>query len=180
MTKPYFEPLTIDGMRVDFAHLQPFRFTVLTKHRPDGVVIGVRYSNHCFTEIFHPSRHRPDMPVVWDRQQMRVFSQSRYDQSFRLRHIIEGWPASDVFYTPEANFVRIEPPGATEASEYRVYFRVRRDRSDECDVKLFVESAYCPEPTKRSLTKAQMTRVRFAVLIDKTTRGEALNFHYKK
>lgn len=180
MTKPYFEPLIVAGERVDFAHLEPFKFIVSTKHRPDGVVIGVRFSNHCFSDKFHATRHSTEATVVWDRQQRRVFSHSRYGQSFRLRDIIEGLPTADVFYTPEANFVRIVSAGAEGTLEYRVYFRVKKDPGEECDVKLFVESAYSPEDGKRKQTPMHMTRVRFALLIDKTLRGEALKFHYKK
>ncbi len=44
---------------------------------------------------------------------------------------------------------------------------------------LFVESAYSPK-TGQGLAPTHMSKVRFAVLVDKTLRGEKLKFHHKR
>lgn len=179
MTKSYFPTLLVGGVPVNFAHLEPFQFTMVTDARPKGAVIDVRFSNHCFSESYDTARH-PDPVDVWDRGQRRAFDQSRYDLSLGLPGLISGLPGAVVYHTPEANFVRIVAPGANGPDEYRIYFNVKRGGVRNCDVSLFVESAYPPDFGKAVLGPAKMTKVRFALLVDKTLRGEKLRFHYRR
>jgi len=177
--KPFFAPLLVAGQTIDFAHLEPFQFTIATTARPKGAVVDVRFSNHCFSDAYDPARH-PNPVDVWDRGQRRAFDQSRYDLSRGLKPIIEALPAASVFQTPEANFVRIVPPG-DDAQEYRIYFNVKRGGGAvDADVSLFVESAYYPDGRKPLLKPSQMTKVKFALLVDKTVRGEKLRFQYRR
>jgi hypothetical protein len=180
MSRSYFPTLLVGGATVNFDHLEPFQFEMVTQARPKGAVIDVRFSNHCFSVAYDADRHQADVVDVWDRGQRRVFDQERYELSRGLRAIIEGLPSAPVFQTPEANFVRIVAPGGNGPEEYRVYFNARRDRERGCDVSLFVESAYAPDCQSAVLKTAQLTKVRFAVLIDKTIRGEKLRFQYKR
>jgi len=181
MSKPFFPTLLVDGAPVNFDHLEPFQFVMETQTRPKGAKINVRFSNHCFSESYDAALHPEPVIDVWDRGQRRVFNQGRYNLSFGLRDIIEGLPNAHVYHTPEANFVRIVPPGGNGDSEYRVYFNAKRGGGrGECDVSLFVESAYSPDFGKQVLKPAQMTKVRFAILVDKTIRGEKLRFQYKR
>jgi hypothetical protein len=180
MAKPFFPTLMVGGAPVGFAHLEPLQFTMETEVRPKGAVIDVRFSNHCFSEGYDPELH-PDPVDVWDRGQRRAFDQGRYELSLGLPAIIAGLPTAVVYLTPEANFVRIMAPGANGDDEYRVYFNVKRGgRQPACDVSLFVESGYSPVGAKQILKPAQMTKVRFAILVDKTLRGEKLRFQYKR
>lgn len=171
---PYFPPLVVDGQTVAFDHLEPFQFEMASQVRPSGVVIDVRFSNHCFSESFDPARHAELVVEVWDGPRRRVFCPVRYGQSFDLRELVKSLPTAQVFQTPELNFVRIA------GSDYRMFFRVRRAAAGENHhVKLFVESAYSPE-AGQALAPARMSKVRFAVLVDKTLRGEKLKFHHKR
>lgn len=181
MAKPFFPTLLIDGAPVNFDHLEPFQFVMETQTRPKGAVIDVRFSNHCFSESYDAALHPDPVVDVWDRGQRRVFNQARYDLSFGLRAILEGLPNAQVYHTPEANFVRIVAPDGNGPDEYRVYFNAKRGGGrGDCDVSLFVESAYAPDFGKQVLKPAQMTKVRFALLVDKTIRGEKLRFQYKR
>lgn len=63
--------------------------------------------------------------------------------------------------------------------DYRASFRIRRNGDADVDLKLFVESAYSSEGGK-GLAVAHMSKVRFAVLVDKTLKGEKLKFHRKR
>ncbi len=182
MSKPFFPTLLVGGAPIGFDHLEPFQFAMVTEARPKGALIDVRFSNHCFSEAYDAARHSDPVVDVWDRGQRRVFDQLRYDLSFGLRDIIEGLPNAPVYQTPEANFVRILAPGANGPDEYRVYFNAKRGGGGrgDCDVSLFVESAYPPDFAKQVLKPAQMTKVRFAILVDKTFRGEKLRFQYKR
>lgn len=166
--------------RFDFDHLAPFSFTVPTRLRPRGATIDVRFSNHCYSESYDAAIHGPDSVLVWDRGRRRVFSLDRYIQSRRLRGIVEGFPSARIYHTPEANFVRIVPNEPAVGGEYRVYFNLKPGKDQSCNVRLFVESAYPATDLRRPLLPAHMTRVRFALLIDKVMKGERLAFHYKR
>ena len=171
--------LLVAGAPVNFSHLEPFEFLVTTEARPGGATVDVRFSNHCFSDAYNAAIHAAPIADVWDRGQRRVFCPQRYDLSLGLRNIIEALPASPVFLTPEANFVRILMPGDNGIGEYRVYFNAKRGR-DGSDVSLFIESAYTPDFSKQVLKPTQMTKVRFSVLVDKTIRGEKIKFQYKR
>ena len=181
MSKPFFPPLLVAGAFVEFAHLEPFQFMVVTEARPGGATIDVRFSNHCFSEAYDENHHTGPIVDVWDRGQRRIFSQDRYDLSLDLKGIVETFATGPVFQTPEANFVRVVAPGKNGPAEYRVYFNAKRGGGQGVsDVSLFIESAYAPNPAKQVLSTARMTKVRFAVLVDKTIRGEKLRFQYKR
>lgn len=171
----------VGGEAISFTHLEPFQFSVNTQLRPGGARIDVRFSNHCFSEAYQPTRHQGAVTDIWDRGQRRVFSPARYDLSLGLRAIIEALPSSPIYLTPEANFVRIMRAGSNGPDEYRVYVNARRGAAAHgCDVLLFVESDYAREAGKAMLGPAQLTKVRFALLVDKIIRGEKLRFHHKK
>jgi len=152
---------------------------MVTQSRPRGETIGIRYSNHCFSEVFDAERHGADRTTVWDGPRRRVFCPIRYGLSLGLPHIMAGLPGAHVYQTPEANFLRIGARADGGAGDYRVFFRIRRNGNADVDLKLFVESAYCPEAGK-GLAVAHMSKVRFAVLVDKTLKGEKLRFHRKR
>lgn len=176
--KSFFPPLVVGGQPIDLTHLEPFQFVMNTAARPGGAIVDVRFSNHCFSDTYDAKRH-PEPVDVWDRGQRRAFDRERYDLSLGLRPVIEALPAASVFYTPESNFVRIVPPG--EEAEYRIYFNVKRGGGPvAADVSLFIESAYRPDGRKHVLRPAQMTKVKFALLVDKTVRGERLSFQYRR
>lgn len=179
MTNPFFPTLIVDGQPVNFDHLQPFQFVMATAARPNGATIDVRFSNHCFSEAYDAERHPEPLVEVWDGTRRRVFSQARFDLSLGLRNIVEALPTSNVYHTPEANFVKMVPPGGNGPEEYRIYFNAKRG-GGRGDVSLYVESAYCPDFGKQILKPAQMSKVRFAVLVDKTIKGEKLRFHHKR
>lgn len=177
---PFFPPLMVAGASISFAHLEPFQFTVCTQDRPNGAVIDVRFSNHCFSETYDAQRHL-DPVDVWDGQKRRAFDEARYRFSFSLPAIVAALPTSPIYLTPEANFVRIVAPDAAgNDREYRVFFNAKRGGGiSGIDMSLFVESAYAPDPG-RALQPRQMTKVRFALLVDKIVRGERPRFQYKR
>lgn len=179
MAKSFFPTLLVAGAPVNFNHLEPFQFLVATEARPGGATIDVRFSNHCFSKAYNAAIHVAPIVDVWDRGQHRVFNQQRYDLSLGLRNVVEALPTSPIFLTPEANFVRIVTPSGNGTNEYRVYFNAKHGH-DTSDVSLFIESAYPPDFSKQVLKPSQMTKVRFAVLIDKTIRGEKIKFQHKR
>lgn len=177
---PYFLPLQVGRDTATFAHLEPMTLVVSTDTKPSGVRIDVVFSNHCFSDTFDPDVHTGAVVDVWDGQRRRVFDQLRYDLSLALPGIVRDLPTSPVFRTPEANFVRIAaPPAGIPGTDYRMFFRLKRERAQQFDLKMRVESAYSPSPAE-ALSASAMTKVRFRVLVDKTFRGEPISFHQKR
>ena len=177
--RPYFPALVVGDQPVAFAHLEPFKLQMATQARPDGLMIDVRFTNHCFSETYGPAKH-PAPVDVWDGGRRRVFCPTRYALSAALPGIINGLPGATVFQTPEANFVRIDLRNDGLAGDYRVFFRIKRaGAAEDHQLKLVVESAYSPDEGQ-ALAARSMSKVRFAVLVDKTLRGEKLKFHHKR
>jgi len=164
--------LTVDGEAVDFTHLEPFEFRCVTEGRPAGAVIAVHFSNHCFTEAYDPEKHE-GRPIVLDgRERERAFCPVRYQLSLKLPDLVLALPESQVFLTPEANFVRVQ---LDDGAEYRMYFNMRRVApGGDHDLRMFVESAYPPDG--RALPTRRMQKVRFKVVVDKLLRNEKLRF----
>ena len=177
----YFKPLLVGGSNVTFEHLEPTRVIVPTETRPDGVRIDVVFSNHCFSEVFDPALHTGAVVDVWDGRVRRVFDPVRYALSAALPGIVQSLPNSPVFRTPEANSVRITvlPPAGASGTDYRMFFRLKKESGPDCDLKMRVESAYSPTAGQVLATSA-MTKVRFKLLVDKTFRGERISFHQKR
>lgn len=152
---------------------------VPTAAKPAGVRIDVVFSNHCFSETFDPAVHTGPVIDVWDGAKRRVFDHTRFGLSATLPGIVQGLPTSPVFRTPEANFVRITMQPGAPGVDYRMFFRLQRARSADFDLKMHVESAYSPDAA-HAVSAADMTKVRFVVLVDKTLRGEKISRHYKR
>lgn len=177
--RPYFPSLVVDGAPVTFAHLEPLQVPMTTLARPQGLIIEARFSNHCFSERFDPAAH-PHPVDVWDRGSRRVFCPVRYELSKAFPAIVAALPTAHVYQTPETNFVRITVRHDGVEGEYRMFFRLKRVAPGAAhQLELFVESAYAPGQNQ-GLPARRMTKVRFALLVDKTLRGEKLRFHQKR
>lgn len=164
--------LAVDGEAVDFTHLEPFTFTCVTEGRPDGAVISVSFSNHCFTESFVPEAHEGRPTMRDDRGRERAFCPVRYGLSLRLPELVRALPAGQVFQTPEANYVRVQ---LDDGLEYRMYFNIRRaPPGSDHHLRMFVESAYPPDG--RALATRRMQKVRFKLVVDKLLKNQKLRF----
>ncbi len=178
--RPYFPPLVVGEKEFAFSHLEPIGLVVPTKGKLDGVRIDVLFSNHCFSESFDPAIHTGEVVDVWDGGRRRVFDRVRYDLSAALPGIVEGLPGSPVFRTPEANFVRITAPPGAPGVDYRMFFRIgRAEKGASYDLRMRVESAYSPT-AGQAVPPKDMTKIGFAMLVDKTLRGERISAHYKR
>jgi hypothetical protein len=170
LRKAAFE-LVVDGKRLDFGHLEPFEFPCATAERPQGAIIGVRFSNHCFTETYDPQKHE-GRPIHMDGNRQRAFCPVRFSLSVQLPELVRALPEGHVFMTPETNYVRVE---LDDGIEYRMFFNMRRAANgDGHDIRMYVESAYRPDAG--ALSTSRMQKVRFKVAVDKLLRNEKLRF----
>lgn len=46
---PYFPAITVNGQTYDLAHLDPLTLQVQSEMAKKTLRVGVRFSNHCFT-----------------------------------------------------------------------------------------------------------------------------------
>ena len=148
-------------------HLAPMEFEMEIEERP--VRVGVRFSNHCFTEKWDEAIHAGQSIIFDAGNKPRVFCPLRFQLSLGLPDLIRGLPNGHVYQTPEANYVKVT---TADGEEYRMFFNIKKGghHGDGCHVTLFVESAYAPNGDGLAVEK--MTKVRFRVLVSKTLRGE--------
>ena len=171
--------ITIDGQTYCLQHLTPTGLVVCTKERPEGVNLHVSFSKHCFTESFDGGVHARSL-LVMDRGKQRAFDELRYDLSKGLPDMIAQLPDTKVFQTPEENFFQLSHRIDGQDGEYRMFFRVKKSGVPEgYDLRMFVESAYSPDPHK-VLPTYKMQKVRFKLLVDKTLKGQSVRFNTKR
>jgi hypothetical protein len=165
----YHSSLLVRGQVYDLSHLDPFRFEVSSNKVPRPLRINVRFTNHCFSEAFDPTKHPLDEPVISDGTRRRAFCPGRYNLSSRLPALIRGLtdPATRVHETAARRnwmYVAIvEVP--TAGTRYQVFFELRRtspERRRLQDLDMVVESAYPADPNRREPNI--LGPVRFALL----------------
>ena len=155
LTVHYHPTLQLHGRDYDLSHLDPFRFEVNSAKVARPLRINVRFTNHCYSELFDPARHSPDEPVIVDGKRRRRFNQDRYALSHRLPGLIRGLTDRGVHVHETASprnwvySVSAEFPIA--GSRYHVFFDLRRTTAERRrlqDLDMVVESAYPENPDK--------------------------------
>jgi len=142
----YFPTLAIGGQTYDFAHLEPFTFTITSELAKRDLRVHVTFSSHCFSEGYDEATHPAGEPIILDgAKRQRTFCAIRYRLSLVLPAVIQGLnhPKAKVYETAAqrnwAYSMTIEDP----SGPYHVFFEVRRAADDKPqDINLVVESAY--------------------------------------
>ncbi|MFC6199393.1 hypothetical protein [Ponticaulis profundi] len=168
----------IEGTRYCLAHLDDAVLVVETKLRPAGTKVLIQFSNHCYTEAFVEGVHR-ESACVMDNKAKRAFCPERYDLSKKIPQMIAALCDAKVFLTPEQNFFQLSSRIDGVDGEYRMFFRVRKARHGDCELRIFVESAYSPDP-RTIVPTYRMQKVRFKLVIDKAIEGKKLSFNPKR
>lgn len=135
MSTPYFQDVFYNAARITFEHLEPFTFAFDSQKAKRTLRIHVTFSNHCFTRTI--SEENPaDNSILFDTHtdKPRVFCPIRYENSKRLRTIIEGQlnqSQTKVIQTnSQRNWVysiQIESP----TGPYHMFFSVSRANADK-------------------------------------------------
>jgi hypothetical protein len=178
----YWPALIVGQERLSLSHLDPHDVHCPTRdpQLPDPLLIGVRYSDHCFSAGFDPTRHPPEA-LLWQRttgQDRRVFDPDRYLLSHALPGLITGLSAVRVNFTSEArNFVYaaqvVHEDMSGAVTPYGIFFQLRRARSDERGhLALHVVSAYRPD--RGVNIRHDPRHIRFQILAGKVFRGEKI------
>lgn len=150
---PYFPAITVNGQTYDLAHLDPLTLQVQSEMAKKTLRVGVRFSNHCFTNDYDAAMHPAGFPILLDAgKRQRSFCHVRYDLSHQLPAIVQGLthPKIQVWQTAERrNWVysmAVENP----AGPYHVFFELRRSTDRAHDLGMVIESAYPEDPARGS------------------------------
>lgn len=169
-------PFSIGKTSFDLAHLDATTFGCPTDFRTADIVIGVRYSNHCYTEGCAEDVEPSERLILDHHGKQRSFSNERYELSHELPALIAALPAAKVWQSyVERNYLHFSTK--VGPAEYRIFFHLRRAAAGaDHDLALFVESAYpLEEADPKSRGRGQ---IRFPVLARKVLLGEAVRFDY--
>lgn len=142
----YFPPLTIGGQVYDFAHLEPFTFTVQSDLAGRDLGVHVTFSSHCFSQGYDEATHPVGQQIVLDQAgRQRTFCSTRYRLSLMLPAVIQALnhPQAKVRETAALrnwaySMTIVDPNGP-----YHVFFEIRRAAKNKPQhLNLVVESAY--------------------------------------
>jgi hypothetical protein len=138
---------------VDLSHLDPFRFEATSTKVARPLRINVRFTNHCYSELFDPARHPGGETLIMDGKRRRIFSQDRYALSHRLPGLIRELANRGVHLHETAsrrNWVySVSAEISAAGSSYHVFFDLRRaspERRQLQDLDMVIESAYPGDP----------------------------------
>ncbi len=165
-----FPALVVGKQDVDLDHLAEFDFSFKTLSGKT-VYCFVQFTTHCFSDRYDAARHAEHVVVVDERGIPRCFDADRYELSKGLKALITGLPGVRVYQTPESNFAIIT---MQDGREYRVFFNIRKIAKNK--VRLYIESAYAPDPERFPVPATVFQKVRFLILVDKVLKGERLEF----
>ncbi|MHC8347488.1 hypothetical protein [Pseudomonas sp. RT6P73] len=142
----YFPTLTISSQTYDFAHLEPFKFTITSQMAKRDLRVHVTFSSHCFSQGYDTSTHPDGEPIILDSAgRPRTFCAIRYRLSLRLPAVIQGLnqPQSKVRETATRRNWAYSMTVQDPAGPYHVFFEIRRAAKEKPqDLNLVVESAY--------------------------------------
>ena len=178
-TAAYSVPLDIRGVNYSLSHLDPFTFDVMSNKVPRPLRVNVRFTSHCYTEVFDLDRHPADEPVIMDGIRRRAFAPDRYALSHRLPALIHGLadPRAKVHEaSTQRNWMYstvVEIPA--EGTPYNVFFKFSRtvpERQKLSDLELVVESAYPADPARAEPNI--LGRVSFVLLTGSTFLGKRI------
>ncbi len=169
--RPYWPIVTHSGTTRDLSHLEPFCLGCLT---PDNTVRQVRviFSSHVFTRLPEDGECPADICIDG-----RVFSETRYADSFLLPAVISGLPGQRVFQTWERrNYLRLMLQSETCSAPLHIFFSVKKQgNARQRHVLLRVESAY-RDAGSAYLPPARPNAIRFNVLVQSVIMERPLKF----
>lgn len=146
MRKEYFQPLFVNGQRVDLSHLDPFTMTLFSDRLNKHLRIAVTFSTHCFSESYGVLPHPlGDTLIDEDTKWPRTYCPIRYGLSKALPGVINGLPGQlitrTIFKRNWLHTLTIAAP----AGPYHVFVELQKaspERRTWQDLELVVESAY--------------------------------------
>jgi hypothetical protein len=176
--RPYWPRRAINGRVIDLSHLEPLVVLCPVEKLGRTLKIDVRFTNHCFTDHFDPEIHEPSWKIM-DGKKERVFCPRRYHLSRTLPEIITRLPTVAVNRTrSDRNFVFVATIEDEAGRYYSVFFRMKKERRNGCELSIVVESAY-EYPDVRALLSGT-TKISFRVLSARTFEGKPVKSNIRR
>jgi len=173
----YHPPLGLHGQIYDLSHLDPFRFEANSTKVARALRVNVRFTNHCYSETFDPTRHEEHEPAIMDGQRRRAFCPNRYALSHLLPGLIGGLanPGARVHETVSRRnwMYAVTVELGAEGVRYQIFFDLRRtidERRRFQDLDMVVESAYPGTPDRAAPNV--LGRVNFLLLAGSVYMGK--------
>lgn len=161
------------GTTYALGHLDAYSFDFVVPAKdgkPEQVYpLNVTYSIHCFTRKAKPGEVVPSDLAYSDSRETRIFCFDRYEQSKRLRGIVETLGQRKCLHDKHGNFYVFEVQNDDGSkSYYSVFFTVSRSRKKP-GLNLFVTTAHMrPQPPYVSNPKP----IRFGVIVHNVWNGK--------
>ena len=143
------------------------------------MIIGITYSNHCFTDHFKHGIHDPTWKIM-DGRRERVFCHTRHSLSKRLPDMIRTLPTSNVWQTKtDRNFVYAIMTDDGSGTRYPMFFTLKKERAGTFDLAMKIESAYPISVPDMAAQLKEAPKVKFITLCAKAVRNESLNLRHR-
>ena len=171
--KSYWKPLKVDGQAIDLSHLEPFEWSIIPQNHTEQAVISVRLNDHCFTETFDITRHKPSQIITLSSaRETRVFDFLRYELSRQLPNLIRALDGKRILNTRRENLVRID---LVNGQGYGIFLTLRREGARHYG--LFVVSAYKLDRLKDDI--AENGEMKFNTAVSLILSGKKPKFPHK-
>lgn len=172
--------IVVDGESFDLMHLFPWEVKLnipaKDKHPELEATVFFRFSNHCYTESVPPNECDPT-PLIKDHNGFRrQFCKKRYSHSIGLRDILEAIHTRKCLFTGRNNWLIIELKNDNgNTVNYHVYFSIKRHRTQNNAVIIWIESAYIKDKGTNAPKRGYgHDRIHFAMLVRKILKGEPI------
>lgn len=168
-------PFFFDKKVYSLSHLNSFRVTYIqpaTKDKQEKKYhCIIEFSTHCFTKDPHKNTSDntkySDELIYKTEKENRIFCFERYNLSFRLPNILKNEMTKNKCYFTSANdkFLSIDVIEDEKKINYEIYFSLKKSSLKECDVHIFINSAYIRSDNK---TIPRRKNISFFVLLNNT------------
>ena len=164
-------PIEIDGLVYNFEHLQKTSMEVASEKAKKNLIVGISFTNHCYTVAHDPSCYPKEWPILHDGGgRTRAFCLERYGLSKQMLPSLVtqlNCPQAVVQQTVQRRNWVYSTALDTDAGRYNVFFELRRAaKNSGRDLEMIVESAY-----PRSEPAAVLGKMKFIMLCGKTFLG---------
>ncbi|WP_313587679.1 hypothetical protein [Aquidulcibacter sp.] len=170
-----WRPFALGGKVFDLSHLDEFAFDLIVpakQDKPEQVYrLNVTFSIHCFTRSARKDEAIEPTLAYSDSRETRIFDFERYQQSKRLREIVESLMDRKCHHDQHGNFYVFEVEDAAGVkSYYSVFFTVSK-AGRKAGLNLYVTTAHLrSQPPYAKNVKP----VRFSVIVHNVWRAKGL------
>lgn len=148
--------VVFDALEDEHIHVPHLAPHVVQFNMPRGDVIGIKviYSSHCWSEGYDPLIHNPVPMMIMDGATARVFSSSRFADSYALCVLLDDLANRRIYWTPsDRNFGIYNATVIVNGLAYTAFFTLGKERGKlnamRHSVIMRVESAYhAPQSSK--------------------------------